>query len=110
MGKEHPCAQATVIWTLQSKVTELDKNFTVYQNKIEYMQKDISDVKSDVKEIKNILSWIFDRLDVKYVSRPEFENTRDDVRKVQRNINWIVKMIIGIVLTAVLSLVVYKNV
>lgn len=93
---------------------------------LEYIKKDISDTKSDVKEIK-------DKLDNRYVTKDDFtvvketianhitilhkdlvtldmfKNMEEKVNSINSNIAWVIKIIVGIVIVALVGVVIVNK-
>ena len=73
---------------------------------LEYIKKDISDTKADIKEIK-------DKLDSKYVTKEDFNGIKTELEKVMENTNQFatVKAVVygmcGLILTGVVGAIMY---
>ncbi|WP_331296774.1 hypothetical protein [Methylobacterium hispanicum] len=74
------------------------------------------DLKSDVRLLAYQVAMLDKKLDrffeeVKnnYASKADLKNVKDDVEKLSNNIGWLVKLIIGAVVVALLGLVIVKG-
>lgn len=74
------------------------------------------DLKSDVRllayqvaQLDKKLDRFFDEVKNNYASKTDLKNVKDDVDKLNNNIGWLVKIIIGAVVIALLGLVIVKG-
>lgn len=74
------------------------------------------DIKSDVRLLAyqvalldKKLDRFFDEVKNSYATKVELANLKDDVEKLNNNIGWLVKIIIGAVVVALLGLVIVKG-
>lgn len=74
------------------------------------------DIKSDVRllayqvaQLDKKLDRFFDEVKNNYASKTDLKNVKDDVDKLNNNIGWLVKIIIGAVVIALLGLVIVKG-
>ncbi|KQP67599.1 hypothetical protein ASF52_19080 [Methylobacterium sp. Leaf112] len=74
------------------------------------------DLKSDVRLLAyqvalldKKLDRFFDEVKNNYATKTEVENLKGDVKKVNDNISWLVKIILGAVVAALLGLVLVKG-
>ncbi|KNY21639.1 hypothetical protein [Methylobacterium sp. ARG-1] len=74
------------------------------------------DLKSDVRLLAFQVSLLdkkldrfFDEVKANYASKSDLKNLKDDVDKLNANIGWLVKIIIGVVVVAILGLVIVKG-
>ncbi|GJD77019.1 hemolysin XhlA family protein [Methylobacterium gregans] len=74
------------------------------------------DIKSDVRllayqvaQLDKKLDRFFEEVKNNYASKADLKNVRDDVEKLNNNIGWLVKIIIGAVVVALLGLVIVKG-
>ncbi len=74
------------------------------------------DIKSDVRllayqvaQLDKKLDRFFDEVKNNYASKADLKNVKDDVDKLNNNIGWLVKIIIGAVVVALLGLVIVKG-
>ena len=74
------------------------------------------DIKSDIRllayqvaQLDKKLDRFFEEVKNNYASKADLKNVRDDVEKLNNNIGWLVKIIIGAVVVALLGLVIVKG-
>lgn len=74
------------------------------------------DIKSDVRllayqvaQLDKKLDRFFEEVKNNYASKADLKNVKDDVDKLNNNIGWLVKIIIGAVVIALLGLVIVKG-
>lgn len=74
------------------------------------------DLKSDVRLLAyqvalldKKLDRFFDEVKNSYATKVDLANVKDDVEKLNNNINWLVKIIIGAIVVALLGLVIVKG-
>lgn len=74
------------------------------------------DIKSDVRLLAfqvglldKKLDRFFDEVKNNYATKTEFENLKGDMKKVNDSISWLVKIILGAVVAALLGLVLVKG-
>ncbi|GJD88155.1 hypothetical protein BHAOGJBA_1668 [Methylobacterium hispanicum] len=74
------------------------------------------DIKSDVRllayqvaQLDKKLDRFFEEVKNNYASKADLKNVKDDVDKLNNNIGWLVKIIIGAVVVALLGLVIVKG-
>lgn len=74
------------------------------------------DIKSDVRllayqvaQLDKKLDRFFEEVKNNYASKAYLKNVKDDVDKLNNNIGWLVKIIIGAVVIALLGLVIVKG-
>ncbi len=74
------------------------------------------DIKSDVRllayqvaQLDKKLDRFFDEVKNNYASKADLKNVKDDVDKLNNNLGWLVKIIIGAVVVALLGLVIVKG-
>ena len=57
------------------------------------------------KAIMQEVAKINNKLDELFVTKNEFNPVKDDVQKMQDNITWIVRVILGVIVVAVLAVI-----
>jgi len=72
------------------------------------MSEKIKNIESNVSDIKTSISGLQHSIDDGYAKKAELEDVRADVRSVQSQISWAVKIVLGVVITGVLGLL-YAN-
>lgn len=75
-----------------------------------------SDLRSDVRvlayqvgELDKKLDRFFDEVKANYASKNELNGLKEDVNKLKDNLSWVIKLVIGAVVVALLGLVISKG-
>ena len=76
-------------------------------------RKENKELRDDIKDLSNKIDDTYatkaDLSDVKLAAKTELDNTQKEVDSIKNNINWIVKIIVGAVVVAILGVVVVQN-
>lgn len=77
-------------------------NFGIMSTKIDNIEGSIEGMRQDIKDLAN-------KIDSNYVTRVEHVNLERRVVGIESSMSWIVRLIVGIVITAVLGLIVVSK-
>jgi hypothetical protein len=73
-------------------------NLGIMGTKIDNIEGAIAGMRQDIKDLST-------KMDSNYITRMEFENLKNRVEGIENGMSWVIRLIVGAVITAVLALI-----
>lgn len=81
----------------------------VVNEKLNNVNKDVTEVKEEQKAVRKDIKELSEKIDNKYVSRAEHEDMVKDVNALQDSLKWIVRLVLGGLITTAVGYIVVSN-
>lgn len=73
------------------------------------MGEKIANIDGRIMDIRKDIETLSNKIDDKYITRNEFEDTVREVDALRDNVKWIVRLVIGSVITAIIGVLLVSN-
>lgn len=77
MPEEHLCWKSWEFKELRKTVTTMDKDKVLQAQKLEFMQKDITEIKDSVKNVITKIDWLTDT----FATKEELDTARESIKE-----------------------------
>lgn len=88
-------------------------SIAVVREKMDNIEKTMKESKAETvssfRGVREDIKDLSDKLDDKYLTKAEHEETKKDVESLKDNVKWISRLIIGAVVTAILGFVIMSR-
>ncbi len=103
---------ASEMGNVKTSMNKMDLSLIDLTNKIDTKyatRQEMQVIQTNIVDIKNIMDTLMNKIDQRYATKPEVDDVKKDVGSIQAGIKWVVYLIVGAVIVALLSYVIVEK-